>query len=374
MNEYDVLILGGGAAGCMAAIQAGLRGRRVLLLDGGKRIGGKIPISGGGRCNFTNREAEASRYLSSNPRFIHSAFSRFSALDTENWLAQAGIAYHEKKLGQLFCDRSAMEVVELLEAELSRAAVEVRLMHRVEGLEKAPDGRFRAWGSGAGGVWEAWADKAVVALGGLSYPTLGASDMGLSIARGFDLKLVDVAPALDGFVFADKEQALFEGLQGLSLDARLECGGHAFDEAVLFTHNGLSGPAALQGSLYWRPGKAVTLDLWPGGDAQGALLETKRRRGNRAFVDWLAERWPRRLAERWDLHLGPGRGALQRVSDEALRQAAGRVKGWSFIPAKTVGWHKAEVMRGGVDTAGLDQRSMACRAVEGLHFVGEAVD
>lgn len=370
MSDHDVMILGAGAAGCIAAIQAGQRGQRVLLIDGGRRVGGKIPISGGGRCNFTNRGAEASHYLSANPHFAKSALGRWTPADTEAWVAGAGIPYHEKKLGQLFCTRSAMDMVELLERDLAAAGVELKLGARVEGLEAIPGGAYRAWGEG----WQASAPKAVLALGGPSYPNLGASDVAWRIARNLGLALVDGAPALDGFVWNAEDAGLFEGLQGLAVDVRLKAGGHSFDEAVLFTHRGLSGPAALQGSLYWHPGEAVELTLWPGTDAGEDLLAFKRSYRRRYTLDWLSERLPRRLAERWDELMGPTRDKLERISDKALVEAALRFQKVRFIPASTVGWHKAEVARGGISTAELDQRTLECKRVPGLHIVGEAVD
>jgi predicted Rossmann fold flavoprotein len=370
MSGHDVIVLGGGAAGCMAAIQAGQRGRAVLLIDGGARVGGKIPISGGGRCNFTNRGASAEHYLSANPHFAKSALGRFTPSDTEAWVAAAGIAYHEKKLGQLFCTRTAWDMVDLLERDLAAAGVELKLGARVEGLERSADGGFRAFGEG----WQASAPKAILALGGPSYPNLGATEVAWKIAKGLGLKLVDSAPALDGFVWNAEDASHFDGLQGLAIDVRLTTGGKSFDEAVLFTHKGLSGPAALQGSLYWKPGQLVELNLWPGTDAGEALLAFKRAFQRRYVVDWLAERLPRRLAERWDELMGPKLDKLERISDKALVEAALRFQKVSFIPAGTVGYHKAEVARGGISTDELDQRTLECKKVPGLHMVGEAVD
>jgi len=367
-ETYDAIILGGGAAGCMAAIQAGRRGRKVLLVDQGKRVGGKIPISGGGRCNFTNRGTSDKHFLGANPRFANSALSQFTAADVEAWVAEAGIPYHEKKLGQLFCDRSALDIVGLLEADLRWAGVEVALNRKVEGLER--EGDFRIYGP----AWELRAPKVVVALGGCSYPLLGAGDLAFKVAGGFGLKLVETAPALDGFVFAPAEAERFEGLQGLACEARLSAGGHSFDEAILFTHRGLSGPAALQGSLYWRPGQNLVVDLWPGEDAEADLLAYKRTQPRPDFWHFLERRLPRRLAERWSDTDPIGNIPIERLSDQRLRDAAARLKAWAFIPAGTVGWHKAEVTRGGVDTSELDQRTLECRSVPGLYFVGEAVD
>lgn len=369
--SYDALILGAGAAGCRAAIEAARRGKRVLLIDGGARVGGKIPISGGGRCNFTNRGADASHYLCDNPHFVKSALARYSAADTEAWIADAGIAYHEKKLGQLFCDGSAMQVVELLERELAEAGVELKLGAKVDGLERGVEG-FRAFGEG----WQATATAAVLALGGRSYPLLGATDLGLRLAAQFGLPLVDHAPALDGFVFAPTEAGYFDGLSGLATDVTLTAGGRSYHEALLLTHKGLSGPAALQGSLWWRPGQPVRIDWLPADLDEASLLRYKRSHPRQGLGAWLGEALPKRLAERLvpDLLNSANADDLNRIPDPVLREAAQRAHAWEFIPAGTVGWHKAEVMRGGVGVDALDQKTLQVKAVPGLYCIGEVVD
>ncbi len=369
MEEFDAIVLGAGAAGCMAAFQAAKRGKRVLLLDSGKRVGGKIPISGGGRCNFTNRGAADGHYLSANPRFCRSALARFNAKDTEAWIRDAGIAYHEKTLGQLFCDGSAMQVVELLERELDVSAVNIKLSVAVEQVERL------------GAIFEVVAGKEryrapalVVALGGLSYPSLGATDLGLQIAQQFGLRLVETAPALDGFVFDTQDQKRFEGLQGLAVDAILHVGKKRFQEALLFTHTGLSGPVALQASLYWRPGEPLLINLWPGQDATESLLQTKREKPLHHVGDWLQKRWPQRLSQRWQALFLPGDEPFSRLSDKDLRAFGAAVQSWSLKPHGTAGYHKAEVTRGGVDTRDLDSKTLGARDVPGLYFCGEVVD
>jgi predicted Rossmann fold flavoprotein len=353
----------------MAAIQAGKRGRRVLLIDGGKRVGGKIPISGGGRCNFTNRNADASHYLCGNPHFLKSALARFDAAEVEAWVADAGIPYHEKKLGQLFCDRSALDIVGLLERDLAAAGVELRLNSPIQGLERVAAG-FRAFGEG----WQAAAPAAVLALGGKSYPALGASDLALRLAAQFGLPLVEAAPALDGFLFNADDLAYFEGLSGLSAEVVLSAGGRRYAEALLFTHKGLSGPAALQGSLWWRPGERVSIDWLPPSMDEADLLHFKRARQREGLGSWLAQALPKRLAERLGQDLHRGSEDLNRIPDAVLREVVQRAHAWTFVPAGTVGWHKAEVMRGGVDVAALDQKSLQAKAVPGLYCIGEAVD
>lgn len=368
-NTFDAIILGAGAAGCMAAIQACKRGKRVLLLDHAQKLGGKILISGGGRCNFTNREATAENYVSENPHFARSVLARWTPQDTEDWVAGAGIAYHEKKLGQLFCDRSAQDIIDLLARELRAAGVDLRLGVKVENVKRGDHGYQVMTSQG-----DFNAPSFVVATGGLSYTALGATGWGLDQAKAWGLPVVPTAPALDGFVFNAKDSEVFDGLPGLAIDATLKTGGKTFHEALLFTHKGLSGPVALQASLYWRPGQPVVANLWPEGDAAKSLLEYKRNYPLHYPVHWLATHWPQRLAERWQtLHL-PEVDDLGRLSDKRLRDFAATLTAWTFVPAGTVGYHKAEVMRGGVNTDALNQKDLQAKAVPGLYFCGEVVD
>jgi hypothetical protein len=353
----------------MAAIEAARRGRTVALIDQGKRVGGKIPVSGGGRCNFTNRRAEAGRYVGANPDFARSALSLFGPHDVEAWIAAAGIPYHEKKDGQLFCDRSALDVVALLEKDLRQAGVRVGLARRLERLERR-EGSFVA----SGADWSVEAPKVVVALGGPSYPALGANDLGARLARAFGLETEAFVPALTGFKFAPQESGRFGGLEGLTCEAELTVEGRRFRESLLFTHLGLGGPAAFQASLVYREGGEINVDFWPGEDPSGAWLEAKRTRGSDGFARALSVRLPRRLAERWAASDPVGSGPLERVTDRGLREAALRLKKWSFRPAGVLGWDRAEVARGGILAKGLNQRSLEARSVPGLHFVGESVD
>ncbi len=368
--SYDAIILGAGAAGCMAAIQAGKRGRKVLLVEQGRRVGGKIPISGGGRCNFTNRHATDADYEGANPRFARSALAGFPPADVEDWVARAGIPYHEKKAGQLFCDRSALEIVELLEADLKASGVAIALGRSVQRVERFGPDRFQVSGDG----WMELGGRVVVALGGQSYPVLGANDLAFRIARSFGLSVEATAPALDGFLFAPRELERWKDLPGLAVEARLTVGRRTFPEPVLFTHRGLSGPAALRASLPWRPGEPVVLDFWPSDDLETVLLEAKKSHAGATLLSVLASRLPQRLAERWVSLLQPPSMDLTRLGDRFLRLCAEAVHNERFVPAGTVGWHKAEVTRGGVSTRQLDQRTLACRDVPGLHFVGECVD
>ncbi len=373
LGKHDVLVLGAGAAGCMAASRAGQRGRSVLLIDNGARVGGKIHISGGGRCNFTNRGASAEHYLSNNPHFVKSALASYSAADTEAWVAAAEIPYHEKTLGQLFCDRSAKDMLGLLEKDLAAAKVKIAFSRTVRGAEKEGQG-FRVFGH----EWEARGQKLIIALGGLSYPNLGATDLGYALATGFGHNIIERAPALDGFVLQAADYARIEGLAGLSLPARIEIGARSFDEGLLITHKGLSGPVALQASLYWRAGLPLKVNLWPFGNAEEEFMNYKRAYPKAGLADLLALRWPRRLAEQWIDFIPEFKilasEVMNRVSDKIMRDLAASITSWIVTPSATVGYHKAEVTRGGVDTQELNQKNMESKLVPGLYVIGEVVD
>jgi len=381
---YDVAVLGAGAAGMMCAAVAGQRGLRVVLLDHAGRLAEKIRISGGGRCNFTNLGAGPGNFLSGNPHFCRSALAGYTPRDFLDLLRRHRIAWHEKHRGQLFCNDSSESIIEMLRAECGQAGVHWRMPCRVE--EVAHEGEGGDGGNGgfvlrtdAGAVRAA---KLVVATGGMAIPQLGATDFGLRIARQFGLKVAEPRPALVPLTFDPAQWQPFAELAGVALEVGLETGeGRArgeFVEDLLFTHRGLSGPAILQISSYWQPGAAITLDLAPGRDLAAELLA--RKPGSRQQLHTvLAELWPRRLAERW-LRAGeagaPDLAAarLADLPDRALRELAGRIHRWRLSPTGTAGYRKAEVMRGGVDTRGLDQKSMQARAVPGLYFIGEAVD
>ncbi len=371
MEAYDVIVIGAGAAGMMCAMQAGQRGRRVMLLERAGVIGRKIRISGGGRCNFTNVGAGPSQYVSENPHFCRSALARYTPDDFLTLVRAHGIAFHEKTLGQLFCDRSAQQIIDMLIAECRRAGVAIVLNCEVGTVAKADGFVVRA-------TTGAYAAPAlVIATGGLSLPKIGATDFGYRVAQQFGVRVMPTAPALDAFVFTAPDQRRFGDLTGVSLPAVVSCDGTKFHEAVLFTHTGLSGPAALQASLYWHPGKAVTVDLLPDASA-GELLKwfaAKKAAGARGKVETLlAERLPKRVAERWC--------ALHDVADTPLAQQTATtletlcrgLKRWTFTPRGTVGYRTAEVTRGGVATAALSSKTMECTTVSGLYFIGEVVD
>jgi hypothetical protein len=378
-NRYDVIILGAGGAGMMCAIHAGRRGRSVVLLDHSKKLGGKILISGGGRCNFTNMGAGPANYVSKNPHFCKSALSRYQPTEFIQMVRDHGIPFHEKKLGQLFCDHSAQDIVNLLKSECDQAGAQFELECKIEKVTNLPasesDGegnpiRFRIETSK--GVFES--ESLVVATGGLSIPKIGATGFGYQLAERFGLKLVERAAALDGFTFADAEMKSLAALSGVSIDCVIECNGKSFRENILFTHSGLSGPAALQASLHWNKGDTVTIDLLPGQDVFQWFLK-KKKEGSRAIVrNLLSELLPSRFAERiCELHF-PSELPLPQVSEKALEAFCQVLKAWKIVPSGTVGYSKAEVTRGGVDTDELSSKTMEARKVPGLYFIGEVVD
>ncbi|TAK10106.1 MAG: NAD(P)/FAD-dependent oxidoreductase [Rhizorhabdus sp.] len=364
---YDVIILGAGAAGMMCALTAGQRGRRVLLLDHLDRAGAKILISGGGRCNFTNVEGGlAERYLSANPHFAKSALGRYGPQDFIDLVDAHGIAWHEKTLGQLFCDGSAKQIVAMLDDECAKGGVETKLLTRITAITK-PD-QFHVETPGATFV----APSLVIATGGPSIPKMGATGFAYDVARQFGLKVVEPRPALVPLTLGQDDR-LFESLSGVSLDVVASLGKARFREAALFTHRGLSGPAILQISSYWRHGDSIALDLLPGTDAAALLIEAKRARPRAEPRTILRERFPDRLADVLADRLGFA-GQLHGLKDQALAEAGRRLNGWAFTPNGSEGFAKAEVTIGGVATDGLDQRGLMARKVLGLHFIGEAVD
>lgn len=366
-ERYDSIVIGAGAAGLMAAMTAGQRGRHVLLLDHGETPGAKILISGGGRCNFTNRETPANRFLSANPHFAKSALSRYRPADFIALVERHGIAWHEKTLGQLFCDGSARQIVDLLLAECRQASVTLRMATEVQTI-RHDDGLFQL-GTAAGKVS---APALIVATGGLSIPKLGATGFAYQIAAQFGVAVVRPEPALVPLCFEEPELSLMRSLSGTATEIVASLGKAAFREGMLFTHRGLSGPAILQMSSYLHPGDAFTVDLLPGRDARALLIETKRLRPRIALRTALAEHLPQRLAHA----LAPDEQAppIGETSDKILTALSERVQRWHLAPAGTEGFAKAEVTRGGIDTAGLSSKTMEVTAVPGLYFIGEAVD
>jgi predicted Rossmann fold flavoprotein len=367
MEAFDVVILGAGAAGLMCAITAGNRGRRVLLLDHAERPGAKILISGGGRCNFTNLNVVPERFLSGNPHFCKSALSRYTQRDFIGLVERHGIAYHEKTLGQLFCDGSAREILAMLLAECAAARVDLRLGHNI--VEVSRSDRFRVE-TGRGSFA---ATAVVLATGGLSLPKLKASGFAYAVARLFGLAVIEPQPGLVPLKFTGETLALCQELAGVSADAIVTLGRKSFRENILFTHRGLSGPAILQISSYWRAGDALTIDLGPTLDAENFLRERKRTRPKAELKTVLAEILPTRLAHAM-AETVPQRVTIANLPDSTLTAMAARLKHWQVRPSGSEGWAKAEVTVGGIDTAELSSKTMETRAVPGLYMIGEAVD
>ncbi len=370
MNErsFDVLVIGGGAAGMMCAFTAGQRGGRVALIEHNDRVGKKIAISGGGRCNFTNTGIEPGSYLSERPEFSRSALARYTAWDFIALVEKHGIAYHEKKLGQQFCDGSSREIIAMLEAECAAANVETFTGCRVLSVEK-PE-RFRIQTSRG----EFTARSLVIASGGLSFAKLGASPFGYDIAKQFGHRITPLRPGLVPLTFSASDLSLHE-LSGLSLPVITGCavGGRSahFEESLLITHRGLSGPAILQISSYWREGGTVEINLLPDSRARESLL--RARASGRDLPAVLAEWMPRRFADAWCAIHAPAKPLVhfkQREFDDTLRL----LHEWPFTPAGTEGYPKAEVTLGGVDTAEVSSKTMESRRVPGLFFIGEVLD
>ncbi|GAB4270471.1 MAG: NAD(P)/FAD-dependent oxidoreductase [Pararhodobacter sp.] len=362
---WDVIVLGAGAAGLMAGIEAARRGRRVLVLDHARAPGEKIRISGGGRCNFTNRQIAPERFLSQNPRFALSALSRYTQHDFIARMDRAGIAWHEKTLGQLFCDGSARQVVDMLTRDLAEAGGTLRLGTRIEALRP---GFTVETDHGA-----LSAPSVIVATGGKSIPGMGATGIGYDIARAFGLRLTETRPGLVPLTFTDAQLQAMAPLAGLSVQARvgLEGAKIVFDEGLLFTHRGLSGPSILQISSYWREGRAIRVDLAAGRNIAAELQAARGAQGGRLLVNVLGlpEKLARSVADRAGLS-----GRLADQSKAALATLAQAVHDWHLTPAGTEGYRTAEVTLGGVDTRDLDAKTMQARAHPGLFFVGEVVD
>ena len=365
-KTYDAIILGAGAAGLMCAAVAGQRGKRVLLIDHAPEPGRKIVISGGGRCNFTNLHTAPDRYLSENPHFARSALSRYTAQDFIELVDRYGIAWHEKTLGQLFCDGSAKQIVAMLMEECASGGVEVRCDTSVTRVDHA-DGAY-AVGLSSG---DARAPALVIATGGPSIPKMGATGFAYDLARQFGLKVVQPRPALVPLKLPEAE-ALFRELSGVSTTVTASCGKAAFREAALFTHRGLSGPAILQASSYWQRGTDVAIDFLPDRPA-GWLLEAKRSRPRAALRRVLEDGLPARLAEALSQRIGLV-GDMGNQSDKALSAVEARLGDWHFAPDGSEGYAKAEVTAGGIDTRGLSSKTMEASKVPGLYAIGEAVD
>ena len=368
MESFDGIIIGAGAAGMFTAIEAGRRGRRVLVIEHAARPGEKIRISGGGRCNFTNTGIAAERFLSQNPRFALSALKRFSQWDFVARMDRAGIAWHEKTLGQLFCDGPATQVVAMLVEDMGSAGVTLWLGCEVGEVRRLASGFEVVTARGT-----VRAASLVVASGGKSIPKMGATGFGYRIAEQFGVPLVETRPGLVPLTFGPQDLAWMGPLAGVAVPARVRCGKASFDEALLFTHRGLSGPAVLQISSYWREGLGVTVNLAPDVDVTGRLKAAKAASGRQALRTALGEVLPERLARHVEAVSGLV-GPLAEQSGAKLEAVAQLVQEWDLRPVGSEGYRTAEVTLGGVDTAALDGRTMEARGVPGLYFIGEVVD
>ena len=363
MKEHDVIIIGAGAAGLMCAIEAGKRGRKVAILEHNSSVGRKIAISGGGRCNFTNSDTRPENFLSANPHFCKSALARYTPQDFIALVKKHGIAFYEKKLGQLFCVESSGQIIQMLLDE-SAAGAEIKLNCTVKSVLK--DEHFRVE-TNQGALR---AKSLVIATGGLSIPKIGATDFGYRLARQFGLKIIEPRPALVPLRFGAGEAEKLTALSGIAVDTIVRCGKASFRENVLITHRGMSGPAILQISSYWQPNGGIGLDLLPDRDARELLLDAKSRKIE--LATFLGQYLPQRFAHAWCALYAPTR--LNQISDKDLRLISEQLHDWRVKFASTEGYAKAEVTAGGVDTRALSSQTMEARSVRGLYFIGEVVD
>ncbi len=373
MHKSDVIVIGGGAAGLFCAIEAGKRGRKVVVLEHADRIGKKIAISGGGRCNFTNLNTTPDNFISDNPHFCKSALARYTPSDFVSLVEKHGIPYHEKKLGQLFCDGSSSRIIEMLLTECSDAGVEIQCGATVRNVARSEPPAL-AGGSGfevKTGTETFVSQSLVVATGGLSIPPLGATDFGYSLARRFELKIIEPWPALVPFTLSRQVLRELAPLSGVSIDAVVSCRGKEFRENLLITHRGLSGPAILQISSYWFPGLSVTINLLPDHEALKLLREYENR--EISLANFLSHYLPHRFAIAWCALHYPSQ-PLKRYTPGQLADIATKLNHWKITPAGTEGYKKAEVTAGGVDTGELSSQTMEVKNVPGLYFIGEVVD
>jgi predicted Rossmann fold flavoprotein len=368
-QSYDAIVIGAGAAGMMCALTAGGRGLRVLVVEHANKVGKKILMSGGGRCNFTNTGTTPANYLSANPHFCKSALARYTPAHFIDLVDRHAIAYHEKTLGQLFCDVSSKLIVKMLLDECAAAGVEIRTHCAIERVEHADGGEFRLRTAQGSFV----APALVVASGGLSIPSLGASGFGYELARQFGHAVLPTRAGLVPLTLSGRHQERLQDLSGVALEVEARCNKRSFREALLFTHRGVSGPAILQISSYWQPGDSLHLDLLPGRDAHDWLRAQQKQRPDAELKTVLAEVLPRRFAQRLCELWLPNR-PMRQYDAPQLREAAGVLADWPLVASGTEGYRTAEVTLGGVDTDGVSSATMQSRHVPGLYFVGEVLD
>ena len=368
-THYDVIILGAGGAGLMCAIEAGKRGRRVLVLDHADKIGKKILISGGGRCNFTNLGASAENYISQNKHFCKSAFGQYTQHHFIEMVKRHKIAFHEKKLGQQFCDDSAQKIVDMLLEECKKVGAKIQIKTTIENVEKKDDQFIVQTSQGT-----VTSNSLVIATGGLSIPKIGATSFGYQIAKQFDLKIIETVPALVPFTYNHKDLEMYEGLSGISFDAIVSCKKTSFRENVLMTHRGVSGPAILQISSYWEPGDEINIHMLPELDWQEFLKQKRNEVPKQELKTVLSDVLPKRFAQRLVEHQKIPNPIMAQLSDKHIRELEQFFTKFTIKPNGTEGYRKAEVTRGGVDTNELNARTLETKKVSGLFFIGEVVD
>ena len=364
-EAFDVIVIGGGGSGLFCAFTAAIRGKSVLLLEHNERIGKKIEISGGGRCNFTNINASAENYISGNKDFCKSALARYTPWDFISLVEKHRIAYHEKKLGEQFCDGSSRQIISMLESECRDAGVRILCNASVQEVSKSEQFHVRT----SQGTFRS--NALVIATGGLSFPKLGASDLGYRIARSFDIALTELKPGLVPLTFQPTERSFYEPLAGVSLPVRIRSGNRSFEEAMLFTHRGISGPAVLQISSYWDESSPLSIDLLP--EKPETELVAGATRSGSTPLQMLSKVWPKRFAESWCERHAPEK-PFARCSKEEIESLNESLHDWKQSYAGSEGYPKAEVTRGGVDTGELSSKTMEARKVPGLYFIGEVVD
>jgi predicted Rossmann fold flavoprotein len=368
MRRHDVVIIGGGAAGLMCAIEAGKRGRRVLVMERSGQIGKKILISGGGRCNFTNLHVTPENFLSANRHFCKSALARYTPWDFIAMVERHGIGYHEKERGQLFCDLSAKLIVTMLANECRQAGARIEVNGVVTSVERERDGFTIETGGGP-----IYATSLVIASGGLSIPKMGATNFGYELAKRFGHSIVPTYPALVPLTFSAEDLARYQDLSGIGLPVEASCHGQNFAAPMLFTHRGISGPAILQISSYWKHGAELRINFLPGSDGAEWLLERQQSRPAAELNSVLGEKFPKRLAQRLS-EIRFNNRPLRRYRAAELRQVAAQLQNWAFHPVGTEGYRTAEVTAGGVNTDDLSSTTMESKKIPGLYLIGEVVD
>ncbi|MEC7689214.1 MAG: NAD(P)/FAD-dependent oxidoreductase [Pseudomonadota bacterium] len=369
MIQKDVIVIGAGAAGLFCAAQAGKRGRAVAVLDHGKKVGRKILMSGGGRCNFTNMYAEPANFLSANPHFCKSALSRYTQWDFISLVSEYGIPYHEKTLGQLFCDNSASDIVDILVKECDKAGAEIVTRCDILSVEKTETGYALSTSLG-----DYVCESLVIATGGLSMPKIGATPFGYKIAEQFGLKVLPTRAGLVPFTLHDKDKQALEALSGIAVDTSASCNDTSFREAMLFTHRGLSGPSMLQISSYWHPGDTLHIDLQPAMSAAEYLTAAQQDTPDAQLSTVLSKFYPKRLAQTFiDIRQWPNE-PVKRLTHSQISEIDNTLSDWQVTPNGTEGYRTAEVTLGGVDTDELSSKTMMSKKAEGLFFIGEVVD